>query len=189
MTCICHRTNGVGASGPAHCHFSLLILRAKSVTLVYSRITSFLILSAKGTPSIARSIARCATLNLWTTPSVSTSRHHTSSPLGRNARRLSVSSIVESPTLGKRSVGRPPTRWTDRRVADRHWMRKTEVRGMCHALGEVYVQHWTVVGWWWWLHSRDIIFDHHTGQTTGKSGIKQYGLPNKKTGLRILLPL
>ena len=44
---------------PAHCHFSLLILRAMSVTLVLSRITSFLILSARETPSIARSIACC----------------------------------------------------------------------------------------------------------------------------------
>ena len=28
----------------------------------------------------------------------------------------------------------------------RHWMRKTEDRGTCHALGEAYVQQWTVVG-------------------------------------------
>ena len=46
---------------PAHCHFSLLILRAMSITLVLSQIISFLILFARVTPSIARPITRCAT--------------------------------------------------------------------------------------------------------------------------------
>ena len=50
--------------------------------------------------------------------------------------------------IGKRSVRRPPTRWTDdiRRIAGGHWMGKAEDRAEWCALGKAYVQQWTVVG-------------------------------------------
>jgi hypothetical protein len=57
--------------GPAHCHFSMLIRCAMSVTLVLYRITWFQIRSRREIPSIALSIARSATLNLWTSRVVS----------------------------------------------------------------------------------------------------------------------
>jgi hypothetical protein len=62
---------------PAHCHFSMLIRCAMSVTLVPSRITWFRIRSRRETPSIALSIALWATLNLWTSRAVSV---HISAP-------------------------------------------------------------------------------------------------------------
>ena len=50
--------------------------------------------------------------------------------------------------LGKRSVGRPPARWTDdiKKVAGGGWMRCAEDRALWLSLGEAYVQQWTVVG-------------------------------------------
>ncbi|CAK1603510.1 unnamed protein product [Parnassius mnemosyne] len=52
------------------------------------------------------------------------------------------------PRLGKRSVGRPLTRWSDdqHKVAGRNWMRVTEDRAKWRALGEAYVQQWTAAG-------------------------------------------
>ncbi|KAJ0183997.1 hypothetical protein K1T71_000420 [Dendrolimus kikuchii] len=52
------------------------------------------------------------------------------------------------PRLGKRSVGRPPARWSDdlRKIAGRGWMRKTGDRDMWRVLGEAYVQQWTESG-------------------------------------------
>ena len=50
--------------------------------------------------------------------------------------------------LGKRSVGRPPARWTDdlKKVAGSDWMAKTGDRALWRTLGEAYVQQWTVTG-------------------------------------------
>jgi hypothetical protein len=52
------------------------------------------------------------------------------------------------PRLGKRSVGRPPARWTDdlRKVAGGDWMAKTGDRALWRTLGEAYVQQWTAMG-------------------------------------------
>uniref|UniRef100_A0A2H1X113 SFRICE_034200 n=1 Tax=Spodoptera frugiperda TaxID=7108 RepID=A0A2H1X113_SPOFR len=46
------------------------------------------------------------------------------------------------PRLGKRSVGRPPARWSDdiRKVAGSGWMRRAEDRTQWRAIGEDYVQ-------------------------------------------------
>ncbi|KAA5634901.1 hypothetical protein F3G63_34400 [Pseudomonas aeruginosa] len=52
------------------------------------------------------------------------------------------------PRMGTRSVGRPPTRWTDDlvRTAGSRWMRKAEDRIMWKALGKAYVQQWADKG-------------------------------------------
>ncbi|CAH2236490.1 jg21250 [Pararge aegeria aegeria] len=52
------------------------------------------------------------------------------------------------PRIGKRSVGRPPARWTDdlKRVAGSGWMRKAKDRVWWRALGKAYFQQWTLVG-------------------------------------------
>lgn len=52
------------------------------------------------------------------------------------------------PRIGKRSVGRPETRWDDdiRRLAGVGWMRVAENREQWRALGETYVQQWTSMG-------------------------------------------
>jgi hypothetical protein len=55
---------------PPHCHFSMLIRCAKSVTLVLCWIIWFRIRSRRETPSIAFSIFRWATLNLLTSRAV-----------------------------------------------------------------------------------------------------------------------
>ncbi|CAG9118773.1 unnamed protein product [Plutella xylostella] len=54
------------------------------------------------------------------------------------------------PRTGKRSVGRPPARWTDdlRRVAGSGWMRKAEDRVLWRSLGEAYVQQWMISYYW-----------------------------------------
>jgi hypothetical protein len=49
---------------PAHCHFSMLMRCALTVTLVLCQITWFRIRSLRETPGIALSIARWATLSL-----------------------------------------------------------------------------------------------------------------------------
>jgi hypothetical protein len=53
------------------------------------------------------------------------------------------------PCLG---VGRPQTRWCEdlRRTAGGSWIPVAEDRARWRAIGEAYVQQWTVVGWWWW---------------------------------------
>ncbi len=63
---------------------------------------------------------------------------------GRWSRRV----LEWIPLLGKRSVGRPPARWTDdlRRVAGVGWMRKAEDRDIWRRMGETYVQQWTEKG-------------------------------------------
>jgi hypothetical protein len=52
------------------------------------------------------------------------------------------------PRTGRRSVGRPPPRWTDDlvKVAGSHWMRAAQDRSSWKALGEAYVQQWTSLG-------------------------------------------
>ena len=49
--------------------------------------------------------------------------------------------------LSKRSVRRPPARWTDdlKRVARNDWMVKTGDRVLWRTLGEAYVQQWTAM--------------------------------------------
>ncbi|KAG6461226.1 hypothetical protein O3G_MSEX012494 [Manduca sexta] len=51
------------------------------------------------------------------------------------------------PRLGKRSVGRPPARWSDdlRKVAGKNWMRQAEDRVKWRILKEAYVQQWTKI--------------------------------------------
>ena len=50
------------------------------------------------------------------------------------------------PRTGKRSVGRPPTRWSDDlvRCAGSGWMRKARDRSLWKSMGEAYVQQWTL---------------------------------------------
>ncbi|CAB3231006.1 unnamed protein product [Arctia plantaginis] len=52
------------------------------------------------------------------------------------------------PRTGKRSVGRPPTRWTDDlvKVAGNRWMQAAINRPRWKSLGEAYVQQWTSIG-------------------------------------------
>ena len=84
---------------PTRYHFNLLILRAMSVTLVLSRITSFLILSTREKPSIARSIVRCATFDLWASPTVSDHGSASYVITGRTqCSKTSVFKHLESPT-------------------------------------------------------------------------------------------
>lgn len=63
---------------------------------------------------------------------------------GRWSRRV----LEWRPRLGKRSVGRPPARWTDdlRKVAGTGWMRTAEDRDLWRKVGEAYVQQWTAIG-------------------------------------------
>ncbi|CAH2250334.1 jg3673 [Pararge aegeria aegeria] len=52
------------------------------------------------------------------------------------------------PRTGKRSVGRPPTGWTDdiKRVAGSRWIKAAQNRGIWSSLQKTYVQQWTSVG-------------------------------------------
>ncbi|CAH2229150.1 jg20763 [Pararge aegeria aegeria] len=52
------------------------------------------------------------------------------------------------PRTGKRSVGRPPTRWTDdiRRVAGSRWRQAAQDRVLWNSLQKTYVQQWTSIG-------------------------------------------
>ena len=52
------------------------------------------------------------------------------------------------PRTSKRSVGRPPTRWTDdlMKVAGRRWMQVASNRYLWRSKGEAYVQQWTSYG-------------------------------------------
>ena len=52
------------------------------------------------------------------------------------------------PRNGKRSVGRPPTRWSDDllKIAGRRWMQAASDRSLWKSLGEAYVQQWTSIG-------------------------------------------
>ncbi|CAG4968657.1 unnamed protein product [Parnassius apollo] len=52
------------------------------------------------------------------------------------------------PRTGRRSVGRPPTRWSDDlvRYAGSRWMQVAQDRALWHYLGEAYVQQWTCEG-------------------------------------------
>ncbi|CAH2235482.1 jg8947 [Pararge aegeria aegeria] len=43
------------------------------------------------------------------------------------------------PRTGKRSVGRPPTRWTD------DWIQAAQNRGIWNSLQKTYVQQWTTI--------------------------------------------
>ena len=52
------------------------------------------------------------------------------------------------PRTGKRSVGRPPTRWTDdiKRVAGSRWALAAQDRCVWKSLKKAYVQQWTSIG-------------------------------------------
>ncbi|CAH2226340.1 jg578 [Pararge aegeria aegeria] len=52
------------------------------------------------------------------------------------------------PRTGKRSVGRPPTRWTDdiKRVAGSRWKQAAQGRGFWNSLQKTYAQQWTSIG-------------------------------------------
>ncbi|CAH2263996.1 jg16390 [Pararge aegeria aegeria] len=52
------------------------------------------------------------------------------------------------PRTGKRSVGRPSTRWTDdiKRVAGSRWIPAAQNRGIWNTLKKTYVQQWTSIG-------------------------------------------
>ncbi|CAH2226746.1 jg2692 [Pararge aegeria aegeria] len=52
------------------------------------------------------------------------------------------------PRTGKRSVGRPQTRWTDdiRRVAGNRWRQAAQDRALWNSLQKTYVQQWTSIG-------------------------------------------
>ena len=52
------------------------------------------------------------------------------------------------PRTGRRSVGRPPTRWTDDlvKVAGSRWMRAAQDRSLWRSLGEAYAQQWASFG-------------------------------------------
>ncbi|CAH2254100.1 jg12103 [Pararge aegeria aegeria] len=49
---------------------------------------------------------------------------------------------------GKRSVGRPPTRWTDdiKLVAGSRWTQATQYRAIWNSLQNTYVPQWTSSG-------------------------------------------
>jgi hypothetical protein len=55
--------------------------------------------------------------------------------------RWGVKVIEWRPCTGRRSVGRPPTRWTDDlvKVAGSSWMRAAQDRSSWRTLGEAYV--------------------------------------------------
>ncbi|CAH2244467.1 jg15946 [Pararge aegeria aegeria] len=52
------------------------------------------------------------------------------------------------PRTGKRSVGRPPTRWADdiKRVAGSRWIQAAQNHGIWNSLQKSYVQQWTSFG-------------------------------------------
>ncbi|CAH2244657.1 jg5443 [Pararge aegeria aegeria] len=52
------------------------------------------------------------------------------------------------PRTGKRSVDRPPTRWTDdmKRVAGSRWIQAAQNGGTWNSLQKTYVQQWTSTG-------------------------------------------
>ncbi|CAH2241673.1 jg26973 [Pararge aegeria aegeria] len=60
-----------------------------------------------------------------------------------------VSKVLQwQPRTGKRSVGRPLTRWTDdiKRVAGSLWIQAAQNRGIWNSLQKTYVQQWTSIG-------------------------------------------
>ncbi|CAH2234079.1 jg7720 [Pararge aegeria aegeria] len=52
------------------------------------------------------------------------------------------------PRTGKRSVGRPPTRWTDdiKQFARSRWKQAAQNRGVSNALQKIYVHQWKSIG-------------------------------------------
>ena len=62
--------------------------------------------------------------------------------------RWGVKVLEWRPRTGRRSVGRPPTRWTDYliKVAGNRWMRTAQDRSLWRSLGEAYVLQWTSIG-------------------------------------------
>ena len=63
---------------------------------------------------------------------------------GRWGRRV----LEWRPRTGKRSVGRPPARWTDDliKVAGTRWTQAASNRSLWKSMGEAYVQQWTSLG-------------------------------------------
>ena len=64
------------------------------------------------------------------------------------------------PRTGRRSVGRPPTRWTDDlvKIAGSRWMQAARDRLKWRSLGEAYIQQWMSTGWWWFDKTRKLWF-------------------------------
>ncbi|CAH2236485.1 jg21245 [Pararge aegeria aegeria] len=59
------------------------------------------------------------------------------------------SKVLEcQPHTGKRSVGRPPMRWTDdiKRLAGSRWIQAAQNRGIWNSLQKTYIQQWTSIG-------------------------------------------
>ncbi|KPJ02084.1 hypothetical protein RR46_01480 [Papilio xuthus] len=50
------------------------------------------------------------------------------------------------PRTDRRSVGRPPARWTDDLVKVASWMQVTQDRSSWRSLGEAYAQQWATYG-------------------------------------------
>ncbi|CAH2236268.1 jg7032 [Pararge aegeria aegeria] len=62
--------------------------------------------------------------------------------------RLGLKVLEWRPRTGKRSVGRPQTRWTVdiRRVAGSRWRQAAQDRVLWNSLQKTYVQQWTSIG-------------------------------------------
>ncbi|CAH2238646.1 jg13037 [Pararge aegeria aegeria] len=62
--------------------------------------------------------------------------------------RCGLKMLEWQPRAGKRSVGRPQTKWTDdiRRVSGSRWRQAAQDRGLWNSLQNTYVQQWTSVG-------------------------------------------
>ncbi|KPJ01280.1 hypothetical protein RR46_01415 [Papilio xuthus] len=74
-------------------------------------------------------------------PEGNSSSVHLSKTDGRWGRKV----LEWRPRTGRRSVGKPPARWTDDlvKVAGVHWMRAAQDRALWQSMGEAYVQQWT----------------------------------------------
>ncbi|CAH2257061.1 jg11931 [Pararge aegeria aegeria] len=68
--------------------------------------------------------------------------------VGRRDGRWGPKVLEWQPRTGKRSDGRPPTRWTEdiRHVAGSRWIQAAQNRGIWNSLQKTYVQQWTYIG-------------------------------------------
>ncbi|CAH2268393.1 jg15847 [Pararge aegeria aegeria] len=66
----------------------------------------------------------------------------------RTDRRWGLKVLEWRPRTSKRSVGRPPTRWTDdiRRDAGSRWRQAAQDCVLWNSLQKTYVQQWTSIG-------------------------------------------